>query len=57
VGSRRSTRRASWTRLVQDAVAETWDDELEQEVLAEEEEQREQLQAFVDQFNSGTSEP
>jgi len=36
--------------LVQDAIAETWDDALEQDVLDEEDEQREQLQAFVDKF-------
>jgi hypothetical protein len=34
---------------VQDAVAETWDDALEHEVLADEE-QRQQLPTFVDQF-------
>ena len=39
--------------LVQDAVAETWDDALEQEVLVEEEEQRERLQEFVDEFEDG----
>lgn len=36
--------------LVQDAIAETWDDELERVVLVEEERQRERFQEFVDGF-------
>jgi hypothetical protein len=40
--------------LVQDAIAETWDDELERDVLDEEKEQRQRLQAFVDQFGEET---
>ena len=37
-------------RLVEEAVAETWDEELEQGVLVEEDAQREQGQAFIDGF-------
>ena len=39
-------------RLVEDALAETWDDALERDVLAEESEQRARFREFVDGFDA-----
>ena len=42
-------------RLVEEAVAETWDDALERDVLGEEKKQKEQGRAFADGFEGGAT--